>query len=114
MSVQASLYRTWSENQNVDFLMQKLKCLDFKINFCCLAVTCSAINVDGASKSPDKPSYNYNEAVTYSCNDGYDHTSGDLVNTCTAIDTWSGAEPVCTGNALKIPEFEGIHDLKGA
>ena len=63
-------------------------------------MTCSAINVDGASKSPDKPSYNYNEAVTYSCNLGYDHTSGDLVNTCSAIDTWSGAEPVCTGNAF--------------
>ena len=60
-------------------------------------MTCAAVNVEGASKDPDKDPYVYNEVVTYSCNPRYDHTSGDLVNTCTAIDTWSGTRPICTG-----------------
>ena len=59
-------------------------------------VTCEAVNVTDASKDPDKQVYSYNETVTYSCVSGNEHTGGNLTSQCTAIDTWSGAEPECT------------------
>ena len=58
--------------------------------------TCTALTVAFASKFPDQATYNYNTNVVYSCDVGYEQTSGDLTRTCTAIDTWSGTLPVCS------------------
>ena len=59
-------------------------------------VTCAAVNVSFASKSPDQAAHDYNTNVVYSCDVGYEHTSGDLTRTCTASATWSGTTPVCS------------------
>ena len=65
-------------------------------------VTCDAVNVTDASKNPDLRVYSYNDAVTYSCKTGYEHTAGDLTRTCTAIDTLSGTDPVCTSKLFSL------------
>ena len=59
-------------------------------------VTCKAVNVTDATKTPDKISYDYNDDVTYQCNTGFEHTEGVLARTCTAIDALSGTGSVCT------------------
>ena len=62
------------------------------------AITCgSPGEVSDASMTPNKALYDHNEAVTYTCEIGFEKTSGDLTRMCTAIDTWSGSQPVCTG-----------------
>ena len=63
-------------------------------------MTCDAVNVTDASKDPSLPVYSYNDAVTYSCKTGYEHTAGDLTRTCTAINKWAGAVPVCTSRSM--------------
>ena len=56
-------------------------------------VTCEAVYVSNAAKAPDQTSYSYSEEVAYSCVSGYEHTTGNLTRTCTAIDKWSGTGP---------------------
>ncbi|VDI66532.1 CUB and sushi domain-containing protein [Mytilus galloprovincialis] len=38
----------------------------------------------------------YQDTVTYTCNTGYELTSGNLVRTCMENKNWSGNQPVCT------------------
>ena len=38
----------------------------------------------------------YNSNVTYTCQDGYTHTAGDLTRTCKADSSLTGSSPVCT------------------
>ena len=35
-------------------------------------------------------------AVHYTCNNGFVHSSGDLIRTCTSSGTWNGMAPICT------------------
>ena len=58
--------------------------------------TCNEVVITHASKSPDQATYNYNTNVVYSCDVGYELTSGDLTRTCKADTTWSDTAPVCT------------------
>ncbi len=37
----------------------------------------------------------YGSNVIYQCDMGYNHTSGDLVRTCSADGTWDGTQPDC-------------------
>ena len=37
------------------------------------------------------------EAIVYSCDVGYVHTTGDLSRTCLRDGTWDGTLPVCEG-----------------
>ena len=60
-------------------------------------VTCAAPgSVANSSMAPEHDSYNYSMAITYACTTGYERMSGDLIRTCEASGTWSGAAPVCT------------------
>ena len=38
----------------------------------------------------------YKDTVTYTCNTGYELTSGDLQRTCQSNKQWSGNRPVCS------------------
>ncbi|CAG2236294.1 CSMD [Mytilus edulis] len=38
----------------------------------------------------------YQDTLTYTCNTGYELTSGNLVRTCMENKNWSGNQPVCT------------------
>ena len=55
------------------------------INFmkiCIFSVkTCARVDVGHATPNPDTASYNYNTDVTYTCDQAYIHTDGDLVRT---------------------------------
>ena len=69
---------------------------------CAIGVTCSEVIVTNADKTPDKASYTYNEAVTYSCNPGYQRTNGDSVKRCVNMNTWIGSYPICTGTCWNV------------
>ena len=60
-------------------------------------MTCAApATVLNSQISEDEPLYNYSAEITYICDIGYEHTSGDLIRTCTASSAWSGSAPVCS------------------
>ena len=63
------------------------------------AVTCAAVDVDHATRVPNKAIYDYKEKVDYVCEDGYSHDKGTLSRTCTDLG-WFGAEPTCKGTRL--------------
>lgn len=48
------------------------------------------------SLSPQSDMYVYLDTLTYTCNIGYEVTSGDDVRTCTETGEWSGSPPNCT------------------
>jgi len=48
-----------------------------------------------APSTPD--THDFNTTIIYTCDVGYQYSSGDLVRTCDATGNWSGAEPVCDG-----------------
>ena len=49
--------------------------------------------------------YTYQSTVSYSCDSGYDHTSGSLQRTCQANGDWDGDEIVCSG---RIPFLQSV------
>ena len=58
--------------------------------------TCAApASVPFSSRLPNQATYEYSTSISYTCDTGYSHTSGDLLRTCQANTTWSGTEPVC-------------------
>ena len=58
--------------------------------------TCTVPTVSYATPAP--PSIvDYNSDVTYTCQDGYSHTAGDLTRTCKADGSLTGTTPFCTG-----------------
>ena len=52
-------------------------------------------NVTNATPVPPS-TVDYNSDVTYTCQDGYSHTAGDLTRTCKADGSLKGSSPVCT------------------
>ena len=42
-------------------------------------------------------SYNYKDAVKYTCHTGYEQDSGDFERICQSNGSWSGSEPSYTG-----------------
>lgn len=38
----------------------------------------------------------YNDTITYTCNDGYEHTDGTLDRKCKDTKRWDGIPPVCS------------------
>ena len=63
-----------------------------------LEISCDAsdVDVDHAHKVTSPDTYYHNDQVTYSCDSGYEHTDGNITRTCTAMNTWSGDDPLCT------------------
>ena len=66
-------------------------------NFVFKAITCSAVDIANAERSPDKDSYDFNDDVTYTCAAGYkpDNTA-NMTRTC-SDSGWSGSQPACIG-----------------
>ena len=64
-------------------------------------ITCTLPTVSYASPSVVSP-IEYNTAVTYACQPGYNHTDGDLTRTCQANGSLTGSTPVCTS---KLPRW---------
>ncbi|XP_060554824.1 uncharacterized protein LOC132715776 [Ruditapes philippinarum] len=62
----------------------------------CSIKTCPSSDVPFATESPASAFVNYNTAVTYTCDTGYEVTSGDTVRTCEASSVLSGTLPVCS------------------
>ena len=46
--------------------------------------------------SPGILVYNYSDSVTFTCDLGYNHSSGDLVRSCNEHAQWTGDTPVCS------------------
>lgn len=44
----------------------------------------------------------YQSTAVYTCDNGYERSSGNLERTCEADGTWSGSEPVCSGETLTL------------
>ena len=65
-------------------------------SFCISVITCILPTVSNASSNLDSP-IEYNAAVTYACQPGYNHTDGDLTRACQANGSLTGSLPVCTG-----------------
>ena len=70
-----------------------------------LVVTCIPDVVADSTKSPELAEHDYNTAVTYTCNTGYELTSGDLTRTCHADGSWTGTTPVCSSKPIFIGLF---------
>ena len=64
--------------------------------------TCARVDVGHATPNPNTASYNYNTDVTYTCDQAYNHTAGDLVRTCNSSAEWTGTLPTCTGKYFDI------------
>ena len=60
-----------------------------------LVNTCTVPPVANAAPVPAYP-VDYDLNVTYTCEDGYSHTSGDLTRRCNADGSLTGTTPVCT------------------
>ncbi len=58
-----------------------------------ILVTCNVPIVTGATESATV--IQDGQSVSYTCNNGYVHTSGDLTRTCSGT-TLGGTQPVCT------------------
>ena len=56
---------------------------------------CTVPNVTNATPVPAS-SVDYDSNVTYTCENGYSHTSGDLTRSCNADGSLTGTPPVCT------------------
>ena len=61
-----------------------------------LVVTCAEpASVPDSSRSQEPPYY-YHDDLTYTCDLGYELSSGDAIRNCTAGGTWSGTAPTCS------------------
>ena len=104
------IMKRWARNLDF-FVWFSYICLYEYFAFSYLVVTCAApSNVSHANTIPDQAMYDYLANITYTCNTGYEHSSGDLNRTCTAIDTWSGTAPACTS----MWQYLGTRLTKGA
>ncbi|WAQ96223.1 CSMD3-like protein [Mya arenaria] len=60
-------------------------------------ITCGAPTpISFGAFTPVQATYNYGEAVTYTCDTGYEPFSGDFSRACSDGFLWSGDDPVCT------------------
>ena len=62
---------------------------------------------------PVKTEYPWNDTVDYTCNFGYNHSTGDLHRECQHDKTWSGVTPVCISMLFSVTfwciiYFEGL------
>ena len=74
-----------------------------------LAVTCNNTAVDNSIVDPAKDTVVVNATVTYTCNDGFTHTCGDLVRTCTGSGQMTGSPPICASKlSLGMRRYCGI------
>ncbi|XP_052776697.1 sushi, von Willebrand factor type A, EGF and pentraxin domain-containing protein 1-like [Mya arenaria] len=63
----------------------------------CTYITCGAPTpISFGAFTPVQATYNYGEAVTYTCDTGYEPFSGDFSRACSDGFLWSGDDPVCT------------------
>ena len=61
-------------------------------------VTCLKEDFPNMTFAPSTPdTHDFNTTVIYTCDVGYQYSSGDLVRTCDSTGNWSGAVPVCDG-----------------
>ena len=63
--------------------------------------------VNASSLNPNKNVYVYLDTLTYTCDLGYNLTSGNDVRTCTETGEWNGTAPNCTCVYIKL--FGYIH-----
>ena len=78
--------------QVICFIIKNIPVLN---SFHISVITCTFPTVSNASSNPASP-IEYNTAVTYVCQPGYNHTDGDLTRTCQADGSLTGSLPECT------------------
>ena len=44
----------------------------------------------------------FGSTATYTCDPGFEVSSGDLERTCSSDGTWSGTEPLCEGECAEL------------
>ncbi|XP_053396028.1 sushi, von Willebrand factor type A, EGF and pentraxin domain-containing protein 1-like [Mercenaria mercenaria] len=71
----------------------------------CIPDCGSPETVTGATAATSNGSIE-NSTSTYSCENGYTHTSGDLKRTCDSNGTWSGTLPTCTPDCGNVNTIE--------
>lgn len=55
---------------------------------------------NGTNATVSVTGISFNHTATYECNEGFNHTGGDLLVTCQAGGTWSGSPAVCSSEFL--------------
>jgi len=76
----------------------------------CSRVTCPSV-APGGPEAPANATiatggpapFVFEDAVTFSCNEGFVQTGGNLSRTCTAAGTWSGTSPTCSPITCAFP-----------
>ena len=90
----------WFEVTCIAFIYSCYVCCLLPINFNVVAfvvVTCVApASVSDCSVDSNQATYNYSDTIVYTCDVGFEKTSGDLTRACQADSSWSGSPPVCT------------------
>ena len=46
--------------------------------------------------------YDFHTVVTYSCDAGFEHISGDLSRRCEAVNKWTGTVPTCGSKFINV------------
>ena len=67
-------------------------------------MACIQEGTDNSTFSPDSPStlHNFGDVLTYTCDIGYNYSTGDLVRTCQAgTGQWTGELPTCLSKKLQ-------------
>ena len=68
-----------------------------------LVVQCASIDVPHSTKTPTDDPLDYNVTITYTCDPGFQNSTGDLVRICNASSQWTGITPTCEGiNIIKV------------
>lgn len=62
----------------------------------CTKVTCQNLSPVAFTTISSQTGTKYLDTLTYTCNTGFELTSGNLVRTCKENKNWSGNPPVCT------------------
>ena len=96
-----------SHMQKVGFLMTWLKYSSFFFS------VAACIEEDGVrclfAPTSGSTLHNFGDVVTFTCDTGYNHSTGDLVRTCQNTGQWTGTAPTCTSKAQGIFYTPGIY-----
>ena len=66
-----------------------------------IVVMCPVLNSPPNADVQHPNGVAYQSTAEYTCDNGYERSLGNLERTCGTDGTWSGSEPVCTGETIK-------------
>ena len=70
-----------------------------------LVAACIQEGTDNLTFLPDNLLHSFDDILTYTCNTGYNHSTGDLLRHCQSNGEWTGEHPTCPSkNSLPGPK----------